>query len=634
MLLSFAFQVCVSFSFFYTVKLFIACNSFYSPYNILLIDLEIIKLERAEKAKVDHFTFTLTDKDGGRMYGICLRGLGQGSGRHFDVQRRVRNCYCIVSRNPFFSFFRAILTQAYGLSLLRPGGEREFMRQMYSQPMPSQGEASVSIACTAANRMYRPMQFITPRTGGLFYRETPIVPLAQALGPEQFLLVLSAALCERRLIFIATDVGTLSCGVNAAQAMLYPFQWPHMFIPLLPSKLLSYAAAPTPYMIGVRRYLLPLLFKEAIDDVIIVDLDSGECTVHGNCVIKNFVGAAGTVRKQATESLSRMTAGMSKLLSSGSKQSGPATGDDRDLVACLLTDLRSGMTKMPKPTGTQSEWRMGMGKSAVEGSIDRWAFEFEKTVRDSLLLFYTFLFADMEDSMTIKSAGGAQTAVPDLKLFHLRRQQLGISKDLNDFLNEFLHTQLFECFSDERCDKFLISMTGSASKQRMVNGKPVKVNRAETDDTLIDEFDWISKSIRSSHKSASCTTLMGCIAALHVEMDRGSDTPAARIPAPGPASGSSGYPPPDGDGEERAGNEQSINGFHGLALELTSNSENSRMDGLAAMETICVDGCSSKYFQLVSGSSNRIYYTTNATTTSTSTTTSPTTIFITTTTKI
>lgn len=233
--------------------------------------------------------------------------------------------------------------------------------------MPAAGEA-VSIQCSESNKMYMPMQFYIPLHKGLFYRETPIVPLVQALGAEQFLLILSAAMCERRLIFIAEDVGTLSRAVNAAAAMLYPFQWPHMFIPLLPSKLLSYAAAPTPYMIGVRRYLLPRLFKEAIDDVVIIDLDSGECTVHGNCQIKNFVGAAGTVRKQATESLTRMTASMSKLLST-SKTSGPATGDDRDLVACLLADLRGGISKMPKPSGQSDMFRMG--KSATDGSIDR-----------------------------------------------------------------------------------------------------------------------------------------------------------------------------------------------------------------------------------------------------------------------
>jgi len=30
----------------------------------------------------------------------------------------------------------------------------------------------------------------------------------------------------------------------------------HIFIPLLPSKLLVYLTAPTPYLVGLRRYML------------------------------------------------------------------------------------------------------------------------------------------------------------------------------------------------------------------------------------------------------------------------------------------------------------------------------------------------------------------------------------------
>ncbi len=326
----------------------------------------MVKIERAERGKIDHFSFTLTDKDGNRVFGICLRGVGAGDGRNYSVRRRERKCYCIISRNPYFSLFRDVLTQAYSLSLLRPGGEKSFLWEIFSSPLPPPGEA-ILVPSSTKNRMYRSLSFVTPIYTASFYRETPIVPLIQPLGPEQFLLVLSAALCERRLIFVAEDVGTLSAAVHAAAAMLYPFQWQHIFIPLLPSRLLSYAAAPVPYMIGIRRYLLPMLFKEAIDDVVIIDLDSGECTAHGNVVIKDFVGSAGTAMKQATETLNRVTAGMTKLLSATTK--GPVAGGDkdRDLVACLLSDLRAGMSRQPGASGALFR----LGKSAADGSRER-----------------------------------------------------------------------------------------------------------------------------------------------------------------------------------------------------------------------------------------------------------------------
>lgn len=339
----------------------------------------MIKIERAEKARTDNYSFTLTDKNGVRVYGICLRGLDAGAGLRFDVHRRVRRCFCIISRHPYFSLFRNILREAHGLSLLRSGSERVFLEQIFRSPLPAPGDPIV-IPCTAANKMFRQLSYVTPIRSNQFHRETPIVPLVQALGVEQFLLVLSAALCERRLMFVADDVGTLSTAVHAAAAMLHPFQWQHVFIPLLPSKLLSYAAAPVPYMIGVRRYLLPMLFKEAIDDMLLIDLDSGECTIHGKVIVKDFIGSAGTVMKQAAESLDRVKAGMMKAgmqLFSGSSLASPATkgaavgSSDRDLAACMLADLRAGMARKPGATGAQAAL-MRIGKTAADGSKERY----------------------------------------------------------------------------------------------------------------------------------------------------------------------------------------------------------------------------------------------------------------------
>ena len=34
--------------------------------------------------------------------------------------------------------------------------------------------------------------------------------------------------------------------------LLYPFEWQHIFIPLLPRALLSYICAPMPFLIGVH----------------------------------------------------------------------------------------------------------------------------------------------------------------------------------------------------------------------------------------------------------------------------------------------------------------------------------------------------------------------------------------------
>jgi hypothetical protein len=50
--------------------------------------------------------------------------------------------------------------------------------------------------------------------------EINVLPLLDVLGVEKFFLLLSAILCERRVIFIADTVDVLSSSVLAAASML------------------------------------------------------------------------------------------------------------------------------------------------------------------------------------------------------------------------------------------------------------------------------------------------------------------------------------------------------------------------------------------------------------------------------
>lgn len=62
----------------------------------------------------------------------------------------------------------------------------------------------------------------------------------------------------------------------ALLAMIYPFTWQSVFLPLLPTKLLAYVCAPYPYLIGIRRHQLGEVNKQPVGDVVLVDLDSGD----------------------------------------------------------------------------------------------------------------------------------------------------------------------------------------------------------------------------------------------------------------------------------------------------------------------------------------------------------------------
>ena len=54
------------------------------------------------------------------------------------------------------------------------------------------------------------------------------------LTPRQAVTLVASLLLERRIILVARDADTVSAAVHAANALLYPFSWQHIYLPLLP----------------------------------------------------------------------------------------------------------------------------------------------------------------------------------------------------------------------------------------------------------------------------------------------------------------------------------------------------------------------------------------------------------------
>ncbi|KAI5606968.1 DENN domain-containing protein 2D, partial [Silurus asotus] len=100
--------------------------------------------------------------------------------------------------------------------------------------------------------------------------------LFQCLSDEEVLQVFAATVLERRIVFIAEELSTLSQVLHAVAALLFPFIWQHTFISIVPKVLLDVYLAPTPYLLGIQKNLLHLLTEHT--DLLIVDLTSqSEC---------------------------------------------------------------------------------------------------------------------------------------------------------------------------------------------------------------------------------------------------------------------------------------------------------------------------------------------------------------------
>ncbi|KAF6256297.1 AEX-3 domain-containing protein [Scenedesmus sp. NREL 46B-D3] len=91
------------------------------------------------------------------------------------------------------------------------------------------------------------------------------------------LTLIASLLLERRVLLVGQSRDTVSAAVCAASALLYPFTWHHIYLPLLPRSLKDYLTAPMPFLIGMPAQLLPSLKGIPMDEVTLIDLDLGRC---------------------------------------------------------------------------------------------------------------------------------------------------------------------------------------------------------------------------------------------------------------------------------------------------------------------------------------------------------------------
>lgn len=116
-----------------------------------------------------------------------------------------------------------------------------------------------------------------PPDVGLPHSDVPLAPLLSRLDATALLALYVAMLTERRIMFVSQSISTLTSCVHAAVALLSPFTWSNIFIPVLDSSLLAYCCAPNPYLIGTTPPQFVQLIEEydGIGELVLVALDEG-----------------------------------------------------------------------------------------------------------------------------------------------------------------------------------------------------------------------------------------------------------------------------------------------------------------------------------------------------------------------
>ncbi|KAI5623726.1 DENN domain-containing protein 1A isoform X2, partial [Silurus asotus] len=210
----------------------------------------------AVKQVGQNFTFVLTDIESKQRFGFCQLS---------DVSL---SCYCFLSYLPWFEVFYKLLDMLANYS--NKGQEnlkKEMLESLHALPIPEPG-MPVYLNMNAC--------FTVPDL-----RELPTIPentnLTEyfvSVDVNNMLHLYASMLYERRVLISSSNLSTLTACVHGAAAMLYPMYWQHVYIPVLPQHLLDYCCAPMPYLIGVHSSLMEKVRVMALDDVVIINVDT------------------------------------------------------------------------------------------------------------------------------------------------------------------------------------------------------------------------------------------------------------------------------------------------------------------------------------------------------------------------
>ncbi|XP_067829033.1 DENN domain-containing protein 1B-like isoform X2 [Heptranchias perlo] len=209
-----------------------------------------------DSSMVQLFTFVLTDVDGNQRFGFCR--LTGGS----------KTCICILSFLPWFEVFYKLLNNiADYLSKGQDSEMKELLSALYTHP-PPQPDFPLNLEFL--------FYFIAPDSTSL-----PTIPESRnlteyvvAVDVNNMLHLYASMLHERRIIITCSKLSTLTACVHGSSAMLYPMYWQHIYIPVLPPHLLDYCCAPMPYLIGIHSSLMERVRSRALEDVVILNVDS------------------------------------------------------------------------------------------------------------------------------------------------------------------------------------------------------------------------------------------------------------------------------------------------------------------------------------------------------------------------
>ncbi|XP_067090478.1 DENN domain-containing protein 5B-like [Osmerus mordax] len=177
-----------------------------------------------------------------------------GCAGSYDQERDtlyVSKALCLLTPLPFLQASRHFLSQLH-LAAASPSApplplESYVHNILYEVPLPPPGRS------LRFHGVQGPIVVQRPGPEELPLGDYPLGETCALLGVEGLVQLLTCLLLETQVLLYSQDYQRLMTVAETVTTLLFPFQWQHIYLPILPASLLHLLDAPVPFLLGVQR---------------------------------------------------------------------------------------------------------------------------------------------------------------------------------------------------------------------------------------------------------------------------------------------------------------------------------------------------------------------------------------------
>ncbi|XP_065669380.1 DENN domain-containing protein 2B isoform X4 [Hydra vulgaris] len=215
--------------------------------------------------KSETFSFVLTDEIGGRVFGYC-RLIQASTEKYPEV-------YCIVSPHGLFALYSQVLEEVEKQRQYSSSAVFSFLKAVISHPLPKPAETITVSYFSPGGAGRKHLDLFRPSDSAI-HEHVNLWNLFSTLPILMIIRILGCLFIEQKVVLVSASLSLLSSCCHGFISLMYPFEWEHTYIPVLPTKLIEIVCLPSPYLIGVLPSAVVEINDLPVEEVIVIDLDS------------------------------------------------------------------------------------------------------------------------------------------------------------------------------------------------------------------------------------------------------------------------------------------------------------------------------------------------------------------------